>query len=96
LDTQIPPYWNKPEEEKIKIFGNVEPYLTYLDMVSLEAKGADMKSKLEQNDKQLTATREQLGVLFQIMAIEDPQERQKKLADEAKRWVEKGLYSAKE
>jgi hypothetical protein len=71
-------------------------YLTFLDVVSLEAKGADMRTKLEQNDEQVRAMREQVGTLFQIMAIEDSAERQRKLSEAAKEWIDKGLYRARQ
>jgi integrase len=90
------PYWSKPEEEKIQTFRKIEPYITFLDVASLEAKGADMRTRLEQNDEQLKGMREQLSALFQIISIEDPKERQMRLVEEAKRWVEKGLYRAKQ
>jgi integrase len=76
------PYWSKPEEEKIETFRKIEPYLTFMDM----------RTKLEQNDEQVQAMREQLGTLFQVMAIEDPTERQKKLVEAAKLWIDKGIY----
>jgi integrase len=90
------PYWSKPEEEKIQTFRKIEMYLTFLDVASLEAKGADMRTKLEQNDEQVRAMREQVGTLFQIMAIEDSAERQRKLSEAAKEWIDKGLYRARQ
>jgi integrase len=88
-------YWRKPESEKIATFLKIEPYLTFMDYVQLQAKGADMETKLEQNEDQLRAMREQLGSLFQIMAIEDSEERQKRLSQAAKGWINKGMYRPK-
>jgi integrase len=88
------PYWSKPEEEKVETFRKIEPYITFLDVASLEAKGADMHTKLEQSEEQVRAMREQLSTLFQIMAIEDTAERQRRLSEAAKEWIGKGLYRA--
>src|SRR5215204_406105 len=89
-------YWRKPESEKIATFLKIEPYLTFMDISALEAKGADMETKLEQNEDQMRAMREQLGTLFQIMTIEQSEERQKKLAEAAKQWIDNGMYKAKQ
>ena len=89
-------YWRKPESEKIATFLKIEPYLTFMDISALEAKGADMETKLEQNDDQMRAMQEQLGSLFQIMTIEQSEERQKKLAEAAKQWIDNGMYKAKQ
>jgi integrase len=64
------PYWKKPEAEKIKIFKLVQPYLTFLDIASLEAKGADFAAKLEERDAQiqgLIKKQEQLEMLIQSL-----------------------------
>ncbi len=85
-------YYQKSEKERIEVFRKLEPYLTYLDVASLEAKGADVETRLQEKDEQLKAVQNQLGTLFQIMAIEDPEERQRKLVDAAKLWIDKGMY----
>jgi integrase len=87
-------YWRKPESEKIATFLKIEPYLTFMDISALVAKGADMETKLEQNEDQMRAMREQLGTLFEIMTIEQSEERQKKLAEAAKQWIDNGMYKA--
>ena len=46
-------YWTKKESEKTEIFRKVEPYLTFLDFAKLEAKGADVETKLQDKDKQI-------------------------------------------
>lgn len=64
------PYSKKPEAEKIKIFKLVQPYLTFLDIVSLEAKGADFAAKLKERDAQiqgLIKKQEQLEMLIQSL-----------------------------
>jgi integrase len=48
-------YWRKKESEKAEIFRKVEPYLTFLDFAKLEAKGADVETKLQDKDKQIEA-----------------------------------------
>lgn len=48
-------YWRKKESEKAEIFKKVEPYLTFLDFAKLEAKGADVETKLQDKDKQIEA-----------------------------------------
>jgi hypothetical protein len=50
----------------------------------------DMKAKLELNNEQLRAMQEQLGTLFQIMAVDGSEEQEKKLADAAARlWIDR-------
>jgi integrase len=48
-------YYRKKESEKAEIFQKVEPYLTFLDFAKLEAKGADVETKLQDKDKQIEA-----------------------------------------
>jgi integrase len=48
-------YYRKKESEKAEIFRKVEPYLTFLDFAKLEAKGADVETKLQDKDKQIEA-----------------------------------------
>jgi len=85
-------YYQKPEKERMEVFKKLEPYLTYLDVASLEAKGADVETRLQEKDEQLKVMQNQLGTLFQIMAIENPEERQKRLSQAAKDWINKGIY----
>ena len=87
-------YCRKKETEKAELFRKIEPYLTFLDITGLESKGADVETRLQEKDEQLKAVQNQLGTLFQIMAIESPEERQKKLVDAAKLWIDKGIYRA--
>src|SRR5918912_1584552 len=39
-------YWTKKDLEKAEIFREVEPYLTFLNIVQLERRGADIQSKV--------------------------------------------------
>jgi hypothetical protein len=57
-------------QELTKIFKLVQPYLTFLDIASLEAKGADFAAKLEERDAQiqgLIKKQEQLEMLIQFL-----------------------------
>ena len=45
----------KAEKEKAEIFAKIEPYLTFLDYSELEARGADVVTKLQEKDKQIEA-----------------------------------------
>ena len=48
-------YYRKTEKEKAEIFKKIEPYLTFLDYTELEARGADVVTKLQEKDKQIEA-----------------------------------------
>jgi integrase len=48
-------YYRKIEKEKAEIFAKIEPYLTFLDYSELEARGADVVTKLQEKDKQIEA-----------------------------------------
>ena len=41
--------------KRLKYFERVEPYLTFLDFAKLEAKGADVETKLQDKDIQIEA-----------------------------------------
>jgi hypothetical protein len=60
----------KKESEKAEIFQNIEPYLTFLDFAKLEAKGADVETKLQDKDKQMQSMNEKYDLLqSQIQTI---------------------------
>lgn len=48
-------FYRKTEKEKAEIFKKIEPYLTFLDYTELEARGADVVTKLQEKDKQIEA-----------------------------------------
>jgi integrase len=48
-------YYRKAEKEKAEVFRKIEPYLTFLDYSELEARGADVVTKLQEKDKQIEA-----------------------------------------
>ena len=63
-------YYRKAEKEKSEIFRKLEPYLTFLDYTELEARGADVVTKLQEKDKQievLTKKQEQFEQLIQSL-----------------------------
>ena len=63
-------YYRKTEKEKAEIFRKIEPYLTFLDYSELEARGADVVTKLQEKDKQieaLTKKQEQFESMIQSL-----------------------------
>jgi integrase len=61
-------YYRKSEKEKAQLFAKIEPYLTFLDYSELEARGADVVTKLQEKDKQieaLTKKQEEMEIKFQ-------------------------------
>jgi integrase len=79
-------YWDATEEEKQRIYHIVEPYLTYLDYSTLEAKGADTQTQLEQKDQQLQDLKAQLATLAaQLKMVIEKQEREEKMIDDFRR-----------
>lgn len=41
-------YWCKKDSEKTKIFRNIEPYLTFLNVRQLQRQDADIRTKVEE------------------------------------------------
>ncbi len=58
-------YWAKPESEKINTFRKIEPYLTFLDVASLEAKGADNQTRIDQLQAELQKERMERERLYE-------------------------------
>lgn len=54
-------YWRKKPSDVVELFRKVEPYLTFLDYPELEARGADIQTKLleKENEIQLLRQRDQ-------------------------------------
>jgi integrase len=82
-------YWRKKESEKAELFRKIEPYLTFLDYSELEAKGADIETKVEELKKEKQALRERYDTDIALLkdAIYDMQQLLKdpeKLAEIAK------------
>lgn len=63
-------YWRKPESEKIETFLKIEPYLTFLDVTALEAKGADQQTKTEQVIAENLSLKQQVDELYRILYIQ--------------------------
>jgi integrase len=60
-------YYQKSEKERMDLFRKLEPYLTYLDVASLEAKGADMESKTEQVIAENLSLKQQVDELYRVL-----------------------------
>jgi hypothetical protein len=63
-------YYRKSDKEKAQLFSKIESYLTFLDYSELEARGADVVTKLQEKDKQLealTKKQEQFEQLIQSL-----------------------------
>jgi hypothetical protein len=57
----------KKEKERMDLFRKLEPYLTYLDVASLEAKGADVESKTQQVIGENLTLKQQVNELYRIL-----------------------------
>jgi integrase len=60
-------YYQKSEKERIEVFRKLEPYLTYLDVASLEAKGADVESKTQQVIAENLSLKQQVDELYRVL-----------------------------
>jgi hypothetical protein len=47
-------YYQQTKQKQIEMFRKVEPYLTFLDVTGLEARTADIESKVNQKDKMIS------------------------------------------
>jgi integrase len=63
-------YWRKPESEKITTFLKIEPYLTFMDVAALEAKGADIETKTEQVMAENLSLKQQVDELYRILYMQ--------------------------
>ena len=64
-------YYKKPMAEKFQLFKKIEPYLIYLDFASLERKGADIQTRieeLEQENQELKELKGRFDKLEPLMA----------------------------
>jgi hypothetical protein len=57
----------KKEKERMDLFRKLEPYLTYLDVASLEAKGAEVESKTQQVIEENLTLKQQVNELYRIL-----------------------------
>jgi integrase len=60
-------YYQKSEKERIELFRKLEPYLTYLDVASLEAKGADVEAKTQQVIAENLSLKQQVDELYRVL-----------------------------
>lgn len=60
-------YYRKTDKERAEIFRKVEPYLTFLDVAQLEAKGADQQTRLDQMQIELQKEREERTKLYELL-----------------------------
>jgi hypothetical protein len=60
-------YYQKSEKERMEVFRKLEPYLTYLDVASLEAKGADVESKTQQVIAENLSLKQQVDELYRVL-----------------------------
>lgn len=73
-------YYRKKDSEKVEIFRKIEPYLTFLDVAQLEARGADIQTQLQQEREQRISLQEQMQIMARAMAAPDEKTRQRELA----------------
>jgi hypothetical protein len=60
-------YYQKSEKERMDLFRKLEPYLTYLDVASLEAKGADVEAKTQQVIAENLSLKQQVDELYRVL-----------------------------
>jgi len=60
-------YYQKSEKERMDLFRKLEPYLTYLDVASLEAKGADVESKTQQVMAENLSLKQHVDELYRVL-----------------------------
>jgi integrase len=63
-------YYQKSEKERRETFRKLEPYLTYLDVASLEAKGADMETKTEHVMAENLSLKQQVDELYRVLYMQ--------------------------
>jgi integrase len=63
-------YYQKSERERMELFGKLEHYLTYLDVASLEAKGADVEARTEQVMAENLTLKQQVENLYKILYVQ--------------------------
>jgi integrase len=56
-------YWRKSTKEKHALFKRIESHLLLLDQTSLERKGADIQTKLEERDKEIADIRSRFDLM---------------------------------
>ncbi len=87
-------YYRKPQAEKLDIFRKIEPYLTYLDYHELEAKGADIETKLSEKDQEMQMLKDQIARMQQEKQKEnhEMEEKYKEIDELAKKFERMEKY----
>ena len=62
-------YYQKSDKERMELFKKLEAYLTYLDVASLEAKGADVEAKTQQMVAENLSLKDSRSTSSQIICI---------------------------
>jgi hypothetical protein len=60
-------YYQKSEKERMEVFRKLEQYITYLDLASLEAKGADMETRTQQVMAENLSLKQQVDELYSVL-----------------------------
>src|SRR5215217_340498 len=60
-------YYQKSEKERMDLFRKLERYVTYLDVASLEAKGADVESKTQQVMAENLSLKQHVDELYRVL-----------------------------
>ena len=60
-------YFKQYQKDSLEIFRKIEPYLTFLDVSQLEAKGADQQTRLDQMQFELQREREERAKLYELL-----------------------------
>jgi integrase len=60
-------YYRKTEKERLELFRKIEPYLTFMDVAQLEARGMDQQTRLDQMQAELQKEREERAKLYELL-----------------------------
>ena len=63
-------YYQKSDKERMELFKKLEAYLTYLDVASLEAKGADVEAKTQQMMAENLSLKQQVDELYRVLYMQ--------------------------
>jgi integrase len=75
-------YYRRSDKDKFELFKKIEPYLTFLDLTSLERKGADQQSRIEYLEQENYGLRSEFGKVYDAYneTINDRQQKDDALA----------------
>jgi hypothetical protein len=60
-------YHTQTEAKKTELFRKIEPYLTFLDVAQLEARGADQQTRMDQIQIELQKEREERAKMYELL-----------------------------